>query len=70
MDPALIAILALLASALQVALLRVIDYYFPRGHNASDDKIAETQAERHTRHKKQPDTQDEDYELTDEDDPS
>jgi hypothetical protein len=50
MDPALIALLALLASALQVAILRIIDYYYPRGHTHSGDRIAETKAERDVRH--------------------
>jgi hypothetical protein len=49
MDPALIALLALLASALQVAILRAIDYYFPRGHTAVDDRIAESEADRKDR---------------------
>jgi len=43
-DPSLIAVLALVASALQVALIRVIDYYYPRGHTRVDDKIAEEKA--------------------------
>lgn len=45
MDPALIAVLALLASAAQVAILRIIDYYYPRGHTAVGDRIAEKKAD-------------------------
>lgn len=41
MDPSLIAVLALLASAVQVGILRIIDYYFPRGHTNVGDRIAE-----------------------------
>lgn len=73
MSPETVAILAVLASALQVALLRVIDYYFPRGHTKVGDHIAETKAERITRHeqndkarRKEKDVQDDDYEVTDE----
>lgn len=52
MEPSLIAIIAVLASALQVALLRIIDYYFPRGSTRIGDKIAELRA-----------LEDEDYEY-------
>lgn len=72
MDPALIAILALLASAVQVGILRIIDYYYPRGHTALGDKIAETKAERKARHdhdakvqQKVVDEQDDDFEIDD-----
>ncbi len=51
MDPTVIAALAVLLSAVQVALLRVIDYYFPKGHTRSGDHIAETKAEREERHR-------------------
>lgn len=77
MDPAVIALLAVVASALQVALLRVIDYYYPRGHTKVGDHIAETKAERITRHekndkarRKEKDVQDDDYEVVDGDDSS
>jgi SAM-dependent MidA family methyltransferase len=70
-DPALIAILALIASAIQVGILRMIDYYFPRGHTHMGDHILETKAERKERHKKLHDDVteniDEDYDLTDPD---
>lgn len=44
MDPSLIAIIAVGASALQVIALRIIDYYFPRGSTRIGDKIAERRA--------------------------
>jgi hypothetical protein len=72
MDPALIAILALIASAIQVGILRAIDYYFPRGHTHTGDQIAETRAEREERHKKlfeerrkTIEHEDDDYEIDD-----
>lgn len=67
MDPGLIAILALLASALQVAILRIIDYYFPRGHTHHGDNMLETKTERKERHKalhdKVTENIDDDYDL-------
>jgi SAM-dependent MidA family methyltransferase len=70
-DPALIAVLALIASALQVGLLRVIDYYFPRGHTRIGDHLLETKTERKERHKKLHDdiseNIDENYDLVDPD---
>ena len=72
MDPTVIAALAVLLSAVQVALLRVIDYYFPKGHTRSGDHIAETKAEREERHrqldrdrKKTIAHEDDGYEITD-----
>jgi len=71
-DPAVIAALAVLLSALQVALLRVIDYYFPKGHTRTGDHIAETRAEREERHrqlyldrKKTVEHEDDDYDIVD-----
>lgn len=64
MDPSLIAILALIASALQVVLLRAADYFFPRGHTRSDDKIAETKAGRKVQ-RKVVGEQGDDFTLTD-----
>lgn len=52
MEPGLIAVLALLASVVQVAILRIIDYYFPRGRTAHEDRIEETRAQREERHLK------------------
>jgi hypothetical protein len=71
-DPTLIALLALLASAIQVGILRAIDYYFPRGHTRSGDQIAETKAQRRERHDHDAKVQreivakqDDDYEIAD-----
>ena len=44
MEPSLIAVLAVLASITQVAVLRIIDYYFPRGSTRIGDRIAERRA--------------------------
>lgn len=70
MDPALIALLALIASALQIAILRAIDYYFPRGHTRVDDLIAETKSQRAKRHdlidkhqQKELETRDDNFEV-------
>ncbi len=72
MDPTVIAALAVLLSAVQVALLRVIDYYFPKGHTRTGDHIAETKAEREERHlqldrdrKKTIAHEDDEYEIKD-----
>ena len=46
MDPGLVAIIALIASALQVAILRAIDYYWPRGHTAIGDREARRKKDR------------------------
>jgi exonuclease III len=45
MEPSVVAILAVLASLAQVAILRVIDYYFPKGHTAVGDRIAAHRAQ-------------------------
>lgn len=55
MEPSLIAIIALLASAAQVALLRIIDYYFPRGSTRIGDKIAEERARKDKNYEYDPD---------------
>lgn len=72
MDPSLIAILALIASAIQVGLLRAIDYYFPRGHTHVGDHMLEEKAARNKRRKKSDDNDDdecvdEDLDVTDPD---
>lgn len=58
MDPSLIAVLAVLASLAQVALLRIIDYYFPRGATRIGDRIAQQRAEKDPSYDYDPDEHD------------
>jgi hypothetical protein len=58
MEPSLIAVIAVLASAAQVALLRIIDYYFPRGSTRIGDRIAERRAMEDDDYEYDPDPED------------
>ena len=53
MDSNTIALLAVVLSLVQVAVLRIIDYYYPRGHTRIGDKIEETRSQRTARRKKE-----------------
>lgn len=55
MEPSLIAVLAVLASIAQVAVLRIIDYYFPRGSTRIGDRIAERRARENDDYEYDPD---------------
>jgi hypothetical protein len=55
MEPSLIAVIAILASAAQVAILRIIDYYFPRGSTRIGDRIAENRAKQDPNYHYDPD---------------